>query len=193
MNNSFDGNNSESRQRENITNRSFFATKEFANLANLYTVRYIRKSDTIFIILPLCNITMNSKSSLPIILVQVNLGFILVSRILFQNWGAFLGWFLAKSHLTFLFLSVTSDLHLMVNPLYLHSWRCLLIIRINNDIHTSSRVFLNRLGVKGFFFTMERVLWSSTLVIFCDLPGSLVLLSSPVQYLFFQEHTKLFI
>ncbi len=61
--------------------------------------------------------------------------------------------FLTKSNLVFLFLNVTSGLHLVVNPLYLHS-RCLLIVDFDNDMPTSSRVFLISVDVmKGFFFT----------------------------------------
>lgn len=40
--------------------------------------------------------------------------------------------FLAKSNLIFLFLSVISGLHPVVNALYIHSWRCVLIVSVND-------------------------------------------------------------
>ncbi len=86
-----------------------------------------------------------------------------------------------SGNLAFLFLNVTSGFHLVVNPLYLHSRRHLLILDFDNDVPTSSRVFLISVDVmKGFYFTKERILRSSTLVVFCGLPGLLMLLSSPV-------------
>ncbi len=80
---------------------------------------------------------------------------------LFLIWGC--RCFLAQSNIAFLFLNVSSGLHLVVNPLYLHSWRRPLIVDFDNDVPTSSRVFLISGDVmKGFFFTKERILPSFT-------------------------------
>ncbi len=54
-----------------------------------------------------------------------------------RTWDAFFfRCFLAKCNLAFLFLNVTSGLHLIVKPLYLHSWRRLLIVDFDNDVPT---------------------------------------------------------
>lgn len=75
-----------------------------------------------------------------------------------------------KSNLSFLSLNVTISLHFVVNPLCLHSWRCLWIVDLTG---------LN--FVKVFCFAMEIILPSSTLAIFCSFPGLLMVLSSPVR------------
>ncbi len=81
----------------------------------------------------------------------------------------------------------------MVNPLYLLWWSLLLIVDFDSDTSTSWRVFFSWLDVvKGFFFTMARFLWSSTIVVLCGRPGLFLLLSSPVRP-FFSECTKLLI
>lgn len=89
-----------------------------------------------------------------------------------------LRFFLAEVNLTSLFLSLTSGLHFVENPLYLHSW-CGFII--DNNMTTSLRVFsvcLDLVVKMLFFLTMEIILWSPTLVVFCDLLCILVMLSS---------------
>ncbi len=81
-------------------------------------------------------------------------------------------------------------LQLVVNPLYLLSWSLLLIVDFGSDTSTSWRVFFSWLDiVKGFFFTMERILRSSTTVVLCGRPGPFMLLSSLVLS-FFSEYTK---
>ena len=87
--------------------------------------------------------------------------------------------------LVFLFLRLTNDLHLVVNPLYSLWWSLLLIVDFETDTPTSWRVFLIwPTVVKGFFFTREIIILSSTTVVFRGLPGLFVLLSSPVRYFF---------
>ncbi len=98
-------------------------------------------------------------------LVQVDLGFISPKNLIPEHGRLFLD--LAKSNLAFLFLNVTSGLHLVVNPLCLHSWRRLLIVDFDNDVPTFSRVFLISVDVmKFFFFTKEKILQSSPLIVF---------------------------
>ncbi len=73
----------------------------------------------------------------------------------------------------------------MVNPLYLLSWSLLLIVDFDGDMPNFWRVFFFWLHVvKGFFFTMERILRSSTNVDFLGHPGLFMLLSSPVHSFF---------
>ncbi len=56
---------------------------------------------------------------------------------------------------------IWSCLQLVLKPLYLLWWSLLLIV----DTSVSWRVFFSWLDVvKGFFFTMERMLWSSLLL-----------------------------
>ncbi len=84
------------------------------------------------------------------------------------------------SYLAFLFLRLTNGLHLVVNPLY-----SLLIVDFDTHTPTSWSVFLIwPTVVKGVFFTRERILRSSTTVVFRGLPGLLVLLSSLVRSFF---------
>ena len=90
-----------------------------------------------------------------------------VHRMLFQNCKGFFRCCLANSNLVFLFLRLTNGLHLVVNPLYSLWWGLL--------THTPSswRVFLIwPTVVKGFFFTRERILLSSTTVVFRGPSGS---------------------
>ncbi len=69
-------------------------------------------------------------------------------------------------------------LQLVVKPLYLLWWSLLLIV----DTSASWRVFFSWLDVvKGFFFTMERILRSSTTVVLRGRPGLFMFLSSPVR------------
>ncbi len=57
-------------------------------------------------------------------------------------------------------------LYLVVSPLYLLLWSLLLIVDFDSDTPTSWWVFFSWLDVvKGFFFTMERILRSSTTVV----------------------------
>ena len=105
--------------------------------------------------------------------------------ILFQNCERFFRCCLANSNLAFMFLRLTNGLHLVVNPLYSLWWSLLLIVDFDTHTPTSWRVFLIwPTVVKGVFFTRERIIWSSTTVVFRGLPGLLVLLSSPVHSLF---------
>ena len=46
-----------------------------------------------------------------------------------------------------LFLTVSRGVHLVMKPLYIYSWRCLLIVVLDNDTPTSSRVVLTWLDV----------------------------------------------
>ena len=76
---------------------------------------------------------------------QVYLGLI-CPRISFNNSGGFFmgggGLIICKSNLVFLFLNVTSSLKLVVNSLYLQSWRRhLLIVSFNNNTPTLSKDF----------------------------------------------------
>ena len=92
---------------------------------------------------------------------------------------------LANSNLVFLLLRLTNGLHLVVNPLYSLWWSLLLIVDFETQTPTSWRVLLIwPTVVKGFFFTRERILLSSTIVVFHGLPGLLVLLSSLVHSFF---------
>ncbi len=80
-------------------------------------------------------------------------------------------------------------MHLVVNPLYLLSWSILLIVDFDSDRPTSWRVFFSWLDVvKGFFFTMEMILWSSTTVVLCGRPGLFMLLGSPVHSFFLRMY-----
>lgn len=112
-----------------------------------------------------------------------------VQRIIFHNCSASL----AKSNLAFFFSSVISGLHLVVSPLYFHSivfpfMKALLIAGCDNDAPTSPIVFLTWLDVvELFFLTVDIILLSSTLAVFCGLPCLLVLLSWPVHSLFFKN------
>ncbi len=95
-----------------------------------------------------------------------------VHRMLFQNCEGFFRCRLANSNLAFLFLRLTNGLHLVVNPLYSLWWSLLLIVDFDTHTPTSWRVFLIWLTVvKGVFFTRERILRSSTTVVFRGLPG----------------------
>ena len=108
-----------------------------------------------------------------------------VQRILFQNFKGFFRCCLANSNLVFLFLRLTNGLHLVVDPLYSLWWSLLLIVDFDTHTPTSWRVLLIwPTVVKGFFFTREIILRSSTTVVFRGLPGLLVLLSSPVRSFF---------
>ncbi len=120
----------------------------------------------------------------PIILVQVDLNF---SRP--KN---------AFPELVWIFLNVFWQsliwpcLHVVVNSLYLLSWSLLLIVDFDIDIPTSWRVFFSWLDVvKGFFFTMERILRSSTIVVLRGRPGLFMLLSSPVCSVFLRMYQTL--
>ena len=107
-----------------------------------------------------------------------------VHRMLFQNCKGFFRCCLANSNLVFLFLRLTKGLHLVVKPLYSLWWSLLLIVDFDTHTPTSWRVFLIwPTVVKGFFFTRERIL-SSTTFVFRGLTGLLVLLSSPVHSVF---------
>ncbi len=79
-------------------------------------------------------------------------------------------------------------MHLAVYPLYLLSWRLVLIEDFVSNTPTSWRVFFSWLDVvKGFFFTIGRILRSSTTVVLCGCPGIFMLRSSPVCSFFSQN------
>ena len=102
---------------------------------------------------------------------------------------AFLDVFLAKSNLAFLFLRLMSSLHLAVSPLYLLSWSLLFMVDWDIDTRTSWRVLFTWLAVvKGFLFTMEMIMRSSTTVVFCGHPDLFALLSSPVLSFFLRMY-----
>ncbi len=85
-------------------------------------------------------------------------------------------------------------LHLVVNPLYLPSWSLLLILDFNSDTSTSWRVFFTWLDVvKGFFFTMERILRSFPTVVLRGSPGFFITAELTSAFFFFSESTKLLI
>ncbi len=65
-------------------------------------------------------------------------------------------------------------LHLVIYPLYLLCWNLLLIVDFDSDTLTSWIVFLSWLDVvKGFFFTMEKILRSSATLSSVDLQAFL--------------------
>ncbi len=108
---------------------------------------------------------------LPIILVQVDLNFSrpknAFPEVVWLVRCFFCCWFFWQS-------LIWPCLHLVVNPLYLFSWSLLLIVDFDSDTPTSWRVFFIWLDVvKWFFFTMERILRSSTTVVLCGHPGLL--------------------
>ncbi len=108
-----------------------------------------------------------------------------VQRMLFQKWSGFFRCFWQSL--------IWPYLHLVVNPLYLPSWSLLLIVDFDSGMPSSWRVFFSWLDVvKGFFFTMERILQSSTTVVLRGRPCLFMLLSSLVRS-FFSEYTKLLI
>lgn len=78
--------------------------------------------------------------------------------------------------MSFLFLSVTSVLHLVANPLFLD------FSISHSDTSIYFRVFLTwQEAEKLFFLGEERILQSSAVISFCSLSGLLVLLSWPVS------------
>ncbi len=105
-----------------------------------------------------------------------------IQRMLFQKCSGFLDVFWQRL--------IRPCLHLVVNPLYLLWWSLLLIVDFDSDTSASWRVFFSWLDVmKGFFFTMERILRSSTTFVLRGHPGLCMLLSSIVCS-FFSECTK---
>lgn len=89
----------------------------------------------------------------------------------------------------FLFLRLTGDLYLVVNPLYFLWWRFLLIVNFYTDTPTSWRgFFIWPPVVNRFFFTAKRILPSSIAFVCIGLLGILVFLSSPVISFFEQMH-----
>ncbi len=98
---------------------------------------------------------------------------------LFQKWSGYFFW---QS-------LIWPCLHLVVNPLYLLWWSLLLIVDFDSDTPTTNRVFVTWLDVvKGFFFTMERILHSSTTVVLRGRLGLFMLLSSPVRSFFLRMY-----
>lgn len=77
-------------------------------------------------------------SSLPIVLVQVNLSFICPRNVVTELGRFWLGFYLASLVLSGLsVLGYYQCFHLEVQPLYLHSWNSLLIIDFDNDTSLS--------------------------------------------------------
>lgn len=70
----------------------------------------------------------------PIILAQMNLDFI-GPKILFQSLAGSFRCRCKVYILVVLFLRVTTGLHFVVNPLYFHSWRILLIVDFYNNVN----------------------------------------------------------
>lgn len=101
---------------------------------------------------------MDSNTFLPLCIATEGLKFILVSsfqRILLQSCSGSFRCILKHSNQAFL-LSVTRGLNLVLNHLYLHSRRCLFIVKLNNDTFTSLKVRSFWMDVaKKFYFTME--------------------------------------
>ncbi len=117
---------------------------------------------------------------LPVSLVQVDLNFSHPKNVFSRSGLAFLD--VLWQSLIWPFL------HLVVNSLYLLLWSLLLIVDFHSDMPTSWRVFFSWLDVvKGFFFTMERILWSSTTVVLHGRQGLFMVLSSPVRSFFSQN------
>ena len=106
------------------------------------------------------------------ILVEVDRGFICPKKVLPELCWLFYMSF-SKSNLAFLFLRLMSGLHCAVNPLY--SLPCSLVFMIDLDIDmpTSLRVFTCLAVVKGFLFTREMIVRSSTTVVFPGRPGAI--------------------
>lgn len=103
--------------------------------------------------------------------------FFLFSSFWFQNLRLF-RCFQSQLNPSFLLLNVYSGSHLVVHSLYLQSWRRLLIVDFGD-----SRVFMTYPDVvKEVFIPKQRILPSSTLVLFGGLPGLLMMIS-PVHYL----------
>lgn len=94
--------------------------------------------------------------SLPVVLIQVNLGSICWNKIsrTEQTLLAVFFFFLAKSNLVFSFLGVISDLYFVVKSLstyfYMYWW-CLLTVDLSSDTASSSGVFLTWLDVVKSF------------------------------------------
>lgn len=88
--------------------------------------------------------------SLPVVLIQVNLGSICWNKISRTEQT----FFLAKSNLVFSFLGVISDLYFVVKSLstyfYMYWW-CLLTVDLSSDTASSSGVFLTWLDVVKSF------------------------------------------
>ncbi len=154
----------------------------------------IARNTSEFILLLLSAVTSSINTREPVPLAAIHAHAMLVSsvhRMLFQNCEGFFRCCLANSNLAFLFLRLTNGLHLVVNPLYSLWWSLLLIVDFDTHTPTSWRVFLSwPTVVKGVFFTRERILRSSTTVVFRGLPGLLVLLSSPVHSFFLRMFQK---
>lgn len=94
-------------------------------------------------------------TSLPIFLMRVNLS----KKSCSKTVQAF---FLAKCNLVFT-CGVTTGLHLELNPLYLYSRRCLLIVDFGNDEPVSLRAFMVWLDA----LKTLRILLSSSVIVQC--------------------------
>ena len=107
-----------------------------------------------------------------------------VHRMSFQNCKGFFRCCLANSNLVFLFLEGTPMVYILWWTLCIHSGVFSWLLTLTHT-PTSWGVFLIwPTVVKGFFFTRERIILSSTTVVFRGLPGLLVLLSSPMPSFF---------
>ncbi len=116
---------------------------------------------------------------LPVILVQVDLNFSRPKNALQEVLRLFFLMFFWQS-------LIWPCLQLVVKPLYLLWWSLLLIVDFDRDTSASWRVFFSWLDVvKGFFFTMERILW------WTSRPFYVAELTS--AFFFFSECTELLI
>ncbi len=96
-----------------------------------------------------------------------------VHRMLFQNCEGFFRCRLANSNLALLFLRLTNGLHLVVNPLYSLWWKSLLIVTLTHiHIPPGECSWSGQLLWRVFLLHQERILRSSTTVVFRGLSGS---------------------
>lgn len=97
--------------------------------------------------------------------------------------------FFGNSNLAYLFLRLTIDFHLVVNPLYvLYSAEAFSCLLTDTDTPTSWREYFIWPTVVKVFFASKRILPTPTTVAFCGVPGLTVVLSSPVHSIFLRMH-----
>lgn len=108
-----------------------------------------------------------------------------IHRLLFESCTDFFG----NSNLAYLFLRLTVDFHLVVNPLYvLYSAEAFSCLLTDTDTPTSWREYFIWPTVVKVFFASKRILPTPTTVAFCGVPGLTVVLSSPVHSIFLRMH-----
>ena len=74
-------------------------------------------------------------------------GFICTSNLTLDYERLYLEVFWLNLIRLFLFLNATNGLHLVVNPLHLHWWRCFLIVDFDNDAPIFSKGVLTSIGI----------------------------------------------